>query len=160
GLRRARRPDAQAGGGRARLREPPGHRARAPVSYVAAGLHEAPGHSRGRRPHQAREGGQGRELHPVRGSHEEGVRLARRHSRVLGEAPRRACPVSLSPTGDKAMANTKTQERPSLALVRKFDAAPGKVWRALTDPEMLKQWMRPNNATQMSTAEIDLRVGG
>ena len=58
------------------------------------------------------------------------------------------------------MANTKTQERPSLALVRKFDAAPGKVWRALTEPEMLKQWMRPDDATKVSTAEIDLRVGG
>jgi len=58
------------------------------------------------------------------------------------------------------MANTKTQERPSLALVRKFDAAPGKVWRALTEPELLKQWMRPNDSTKMSTAEIDLRVGG
>lgn len=58
------------------------------------------------------------------------------------------------------MANTKTQERPSLALVRKFDAAPGKVWRALTEPEMLKQWMKPDDATKVSTAEIDLRVGG
>jgi uncharacterized protein YndB with AHSA1/START domain len=58
------------------------------------------------------------------------------------------------------MANTKTQERPSLALVRKFDAAPGKVWRALTDPEMLKQWMAPDPATRCKAAEIDLRVGG
>ena len=58
------------------------------------------------------------------------------------------------------MANTKTQERPSLAIVRKFDAAPGKVWRALTEPEMLKKWMRPDDATKVSTAEIDLRVGG
>jgi uncharacterized protein YndB with AHSA1/START domain len=58
------------------------------------------------------------------------------------------------------MANTKTQERPSLALVRKLDAAPGKVWRALTEPEMLKQWMRPDDATKVATAEIDLRVGG
>ena len=58
------------------------------------------------------------------------------------------------------MANTKTQERPSLALVRKLDAAPGKVWRALTDPEMLKQWMAPDPATRCTVAEIDLRVGG
>jgi uncharacterized protein YndB with AHSA1/START domain len=58
------------------------------------------------------------------------------------------------------MANTKTQERPSLALVRKLDAEPAKVWRALTEPEMLKQWMAPDATTRVSTAEIDLRVGG
>jgi len=58
------------------------------------------------------------------------------------------------------MANTKTQERPSLSIVRKLDAAPAKVWRALTDPEMLKQWMAPDAGTKVSTAEIDLRVGG
>ena len=58
------------------------------------------------------------------------------------------------------MANTKTQERPSLALVRKLDAAPGKVWRALTEPELLKQWMAPDPATRCRVAEIDLRVGG
>ena len=58
------------------------------------------------------------------------------------------------------MANTKTQERPSLSIVRKLDAAPGKVWRALTEPEMLKKWMTPDAATKVATAEIDLRVGG
>jgi uncharacterized protein YndB with AHSA1/START domain len=58
------------------------------------------------------------------------------------------------------MANTKTQERPSLALVRKFDAAPGKVWRAITEPEMLKQWMAPDAAFKTPVAEVDLRVGG
>ena len=58
------------------------------------------------------------------------------------------------------MANIKTQERPSLALVRKLDAAPAKVWRAITEPEMLKQWMAPDPATRCKVAEIDLRVGG
>ena len=58
------------------------------------------------------------------------------------------------------MANTKTQERPSLSLVRKFDAAPATVWRAITEPEMLKQWMAPDPATRCKVAEIDLRVGG
>ena len=37
------------------------------------------------------------------------------------------------------MANTKTQERPSLSIVRKYDAAPEKVWRAITEPEFLKR---------------------
>jgi len=58
------------------------------------------------------------------------------------------------------MANTKTKERPSLALVRKLDAAPAKVWRALTEPEMLKKWMAPDAAFKIPVAEIDLRVGG
>jgi uncharacterized protein YndB with AHSA1/START domain len=58
------------------------------------------------------------------------------------------------------MANTKTQERPSLALVRKLDAAPAKVWRAITEPDMLKQWMAPDDAFKIPTAQTDLRVGG
>lgn len=58
------------------------------------------------------------------------------------------------------MANTKTQERPSLALVRKLDAAPAKVWRALTEPEMLKQWMAPDDAFKVPVAETQVRVGG
>ena len=58
------------------------------------------------------------------------------------------------------MANTKTQERPSLALVRKLDAAPAKVWRALTEPEMLKRWMAPDDAFKVPVAETQVRVGG
>ena len=58
------------------------------------------------------------------------------------------------------MANTKTQERPSLALVRKVDAVPSKVWRALTEPEMLKQWMAPDDAFKVPVAETQVRVGG
>jgi uncharacterized protein YndB with AHSA1/START domain len=58
------------------------------------------------------------------------------------------------------MANAKTKERPSLSLVRKLDAAPAKVWRALTDPAMLKQWMAPDPAFETPVAEVDLRVGG
>ena len=58
------------------------------------------------------------------------------------------------------MANTKTQERPSLSIVRKYDAAPGKVWRAITEPEMLKKWMAPSDAFKVPVAEAELRVGG
>jgi len=58
------------------------------------------------------------------------------------------------------MANTKTQERPSLALVRNLDAAPAKVWRALTEPEMLKRWMAPDDAFKVPVAEAQVRVGG
>ena len=58
------------------------------------------------------------------------------------------------------MASTKTQERPSLSIVRRFDAAPAKVWRAITEPEMLKQWMAPADAFKVPVAETELRVGG
>ena len=58
------------------------------------------------------------------------------------------------------MANTKTRERPSLSIVRKLDAAPGKVWRAITEPEMLKQWMAPRDDYKIPVVEADLRVGG
>lgn len=58
------------------------------------------------------------------------------------------------------MANTKTQERPSLAIVRKLDAAPAKVWRAITEPEALKQWMAPGDDFKIPLAEAELRIGG
>ena len=58
------------------------------------------------------------------------------------------------------MASTKTKEQPSLSIVRKFNAAPGKVWRAITEPEMLKQWMAPGDAFKVPVAETDVRVGG
>ncbi len=58
------------------------------------------------------------------------------------------------------MASTKTQERPSLSIVRKLDAAPAKVWRAITEPEMLKKWMAPSDDFKIPVAEAELRVGG
>ncbi len=58
------------------------------------------------------------------------------------------------------MALTKTQERPSLSIVRKLDAAPAKVWRAITEPEMLKKWMAPSEDFKIPVAEAELRVGG
>ncbi len=58
------------------------------------------------------------------------------------------------------MASTKTKEQPSLSIVRKLDAAPGKVWRAITEPEMLKRWMAPSDDFRIPVAEAELRVGG
>ena len=54
----------------------------------------------------------------------------------------------------------EVKEKPSLTIVRQFKAAPEKVWRALTQPEALKQWMAPDDAFQIPVAEADLRVGG
>ncbi len=51
-------------------------------------------------------------------------------------------------------------EKPSLKIVRDFRSAPEEVWRALTQPDALKQWMGPTDDFQCPVAEIDLRVGG
>ena len=50
--------------------------------------------------------------------------------------------------------------KPSLTLVRRFKASPEKVWRALTQPEALKQWMAPTDDFLVPVAATDLRVGG
>src|SRR5258708_32478326 len=80
--------------------------------------------------------------------------------RVLGAAARRARSIPISPRGDPSMASTKTKEQPSLSIVRKLDTGPAKVWRAITEPEMLKQWMAPSDAFKVPVAETDVRVGG
>jgi len=51
-------------------------------------------------------------------------------------------------------------EKPSLTIVRRLKAAPQKVWRALTQPDALKQWMAPDDAFKVPLAETDVRVGG
>jgi uncharacterized protein YndB with AHSA1/START domain len=40
-----------------------------------------------------------------------------------------------------------------------YDASPETVWKAWTNPDMLKQWWGPNNVT-IPECEVDLRVGG
>ena len=55
---------------------------------------------------------------------------------------------------------TGRDERPSLTLRRRFDAAPAKVWRAWTQPQALKRWFGPAEIVSVPVAEIDLRVGG
>jgi len=42
---------------------------------------------------------------------------------------------------------------------RTYDASLEKVWKAWTDPEMLKQWWGPNNVI-IPECEVDIRVGG
>ncbi|MDM0076260.1 SRPBCC domain-containing protein [Variovorax sp. J2P1-59] len=55
---------------------------------------------------------------------------------------------------------TRDEERPSLTLRRRFDAAPDKVWRAWTEPQALKQWFGPEEIVSVPVAEVDLRIGG
>ena len=51
-------------------------------------------------------------------------------------------------------------EKPSLNIVRRFKAPPEKVWRALTQPEGLKQWMGPSDDFKCPIAETEIKVGG
>lgn len=46
-----------------------------------------------------------------------------------------------------------------LVLTRRFEAPPAKVFRAWTDPELMKQWFAPKPWTTPHV-EIDLRPGG
>ncbi|MGK4008946.1 SRPBCC family protein [Sorangium sp. So ce1036] len=53
---------------------------------------------------------------------------------------------------------TPTSDR-ELVLTRIIDAPPEKVFRAWTDPELLKQWFAPRPFTT-PVAELDVRPGG
>ncbi|MDB5260217.1 MAG: Activator of Hsp90 ATPase 1 family protein [Candidatus Nomurabacteria bacterium] len=46
-----------------------------------------------------------------------------------------------------------------LSIERIYDASLESVWKAWTDPEMLKKWWGPNNVT-IPLCEVDLRRGG
>lgn len=48
----------------------------------------------------------------------------------------------------------------TLQVHRTFAASREKVFRAWTDPEMLKKWMAPADDFAVPTVEVDLRVGG
>jgi len=57
-----------------------------------------------------------------------------------------------------AMMNTREREQ-ELLIKRTFDAPREKVWKAWTDPEMMKLWWGPKGFSA-PYAEIDFRVGG
>jgi uncharacterized protein YndB with AHSA1/START domain len=46
-----------------------------------------------------------------------------------------------------------------IQITREFEAAPRHVWRALTEPELIKRWWSGDRGTVRS-ADVDLRVGG
>ena len=55
---------------------------------------------------------------------------------------------------------TKTESRISeIVITREFDAPRERVWKAWTEPELVKQWWGPEQFTAPSI-KIDLRVGG
>ena len=53
--------------------------------------------------------------------------------------------------------DTKNQEE--LFITRIFDALRERVWKAWTEPELMKRWWGPKGFTT-PYCEIDLRVGG
>ena len=46
-----------------------------------------------------------------------------------------------------------------ILITREFDAPPALVWRAITEPELVRQWWGAGMG-EMTVCEIDLRVGG
>lgn len=58
------------------------------------------------------------------------------------------------------MTNPAPEDRPSLSFARTYDSSPEEVWRAWTDPEALKVWLKPEDAFSISVAEAEVRVGG
>jgi len=58
-----------------------------------------------------------------------------------------------------AQQNVKPADERELVLTRLFDAPREKVFRAWTDPELMKQWFVPKPWT-IASVETDLRSGG
>ena len=57
----------------------------------------------------------------------------------------------------KAQLSLPTDEQ--ILIVREFDAPVHLVWRAWTDPDLVRKWWHANRG-EMTVVEIDLRVGG
>ena len=47
-----------------------------------------------------------------------------------------------------------------ILIERRFDASREQVWRALTDPALVRKWLLGPDGWSMPVCEIDLRVGG
>lgn len=58
------------------------------------------------------------------------------------------------------MRETQDPDATQLSIQRTYPVAPEKVWRAWTEPQALKQWFGTGETASVSTAEVDLRVGG
>ena len=47
-----------------------------------------------------------------------------------------------------------------LIITREFDAPRDLVWRAWTEPEQIKQWLRADDGMVVESVKTDLRIGG
>lgn len=54
---------------------------------------------------------------------------------------------------------TAPEDLPTIEIVREFDASPEAVFRAHTDPELVKQWLGPRRVT-MAIDHFDAHTGG
>ena len=54
----------------------------------------------------------------------------------------------------------ETREQAHVGIRRSYRAAPEAVWRAWTEPQALSRWFGSGKPGSVTTAEIDLRVGG
>jgi uncharacterized protein YndB with AHSA1/START domain len=52
------------------------------------------------------------------------------------------------------------QDQPRLTLRRVYPVAPQKVWRAWTDAKVLSHWFGPGEPDSVTSAQLDVRVGG
>lgn len=58
------------------------------------------------------------------------------------------------------MESAKVEAKPSLTIRRVYQATPDKVFRAWTDPALMKRWFAPSDAFVVPEVQVDLRVGG
>lgn len=54
----------------------------------------------------------------------------------------------------------KTLDQPRLNIDRVYPVAPEKVWRAWADPQALSRWFGPGQPDSVTSAQLDVRVGG
>src|SRR6478736_8003891 len=81
--------------------------------------------------------------------------LSTRHSALA--------PSTQHPQPDRPMPNTlqiTPQGDREIVFIRPFDAPRTKVWRALTEPALIKQWLGNMPDWTFPLCEVDLRVGG
>jgi len=55
---------------------------------------------------------------------------------------------------------TTDADGPKLVLRRVYPVAPAQVWRAWTDPQALARWWGPGPVDSVTSAVMDVRVGG
>ena len=52
------------------------------------------------------------------------------------------------------MEGSRLAERPSPRIVRRYPAAPERLWRAWTDPQALKRWWGPHRAHSLRIRDL------
>lgn len=58
------------------------------------------------------------------------------------------------------MAQSTSAAKPALKITRGYSCPREKVFRAWTDPEIMKRWFAPSDEFSVSEAEVDARISG